>query len=645
MTTEARGGLPRRSFLAAATAVVATSVMAGGLVFADAPGAAAATGANVTWRISSEPAEARSGYVGMLNGIRQAVRGGRLDSLGGPPVDVTDIGGTTQYITVDLHTEGQLSFIRLFIRRSDSYLMGWRWGTEDADDSSIVYWPSDTTRSFFTLDSAVAPTLSDGRDNPARLPGSTVANTNTRFAALATYGNLQQQGATRDGMQIGPANFDTAVTRLLNGENVDTRLAAASILLLIVGVAEASRFREQARETAVAFGRGVSFALSATHIAFHNNWSRLSRAFLVAVIAGTAVIATPVEVAGIIIGTTVAASAYLMTAYHSDQDTKGKHFLEGSLIYVSQDGLGDHATVQAAIDALPSSGANSILIDKGTYNEVISVPSSRPWLTMRGVTGTPDDVVISYDRAHGTLKSDGTEWGTQGSAVATFKSHDLFVQDLTIHNTFNPANHPEINAFETQAVALAATGDRQVFGNVRLIGIQDTVLVKAPVATTQTRQYIYNSYIEGSIDFIFGNATAVIDRCEIAVKNWVGGTVLAPNTDYRIKYGILIVSSTIHTDGVPAKTMYLGRPWHNTADAWPQAVVRDSEVHAGIDTDQPWTDMTPDYPWSWARFKEYNNDGPGAGFGTKAPQLTDSEAPDYTAEKYLAGADGWNPVW
>ena len=55
--------------------------------------------------------------------------------------------------------------------------------------------------------------------------------------------------------------------------------------------------------------------------------------------------------------------------------------------------------------------------------------------------------------------------------------------------------------------------------------------------------------------------------------------------------------------------------------------------------------MTPDYPWSWARFEEYNNDGPGAGFGANAPQLTDSEAPDYTAEKYLAGADGWNPVW
>jgi pectin methylesterase-like acyl-CoA thioesterase len=71
----------------------------------------------------------------------------------------------------------------------------------------------------------------------------------------------------------------------------------------------------------------------------------------------------------------------------------------------------------------------------------------------------------------------------------------------------------------------------------------------------------------------------VFDRCYIAMRNWVGGTVLAPNTDYRQKYGILITGSEIFTNGVPASTMYLGRPWHNTADAWPQAVVRDTTVH------------------------------------------------------------------
>ncbi len=116
----------------------------------------------------------------------------------------------------------------------------------------------------------------------------------------------------------------------------------------------------------------------------------------------------------------------------------------------------------------------------------------------------------------------------------------------------------------------------------------------------------------------------MIDRCNIQVDNWVGGTVLAMDTDWRQKYGILIVGSDIHTPGVSANTMYLGRPWHNSQDAWPQAVVRESEIRSGITSAHPWTDMTTDYPWSWARFKEYNNTGPGAGYGSNAPQLTDS---------------------
>jgi pectin methylesterase-like acyl-CoA thioesterase len=239
----------------------------------------------------------------------------------------------------------------------------------------------------------------------------------------------------------------------------------------------------------------------------------------------------------------------------------------------------------------------------------------------------------------------GAAYGTEGSAVLTVKAPGVTVSAITIQNTFDPANHPEISPYETQAVAVAAEGDRQVFTQDRIISRQDTVLAKSPVATAQNRQYFIGSYIEGSIDFIFGNATAVFDRCNIAMKNWVGGTVLAPNTDYRQKYGILITGSEIFTNGVPVNTMYLGRPWHNTADAWPQAVVRDTTVHSGITAAHPWTDMTTDYPWSWARFKEYGNYGLGAGVGANAPQMTASEAADYTAQKYLAGTDGWNPVY
>jgi pectin methylesterase-like acyl-CoA thioesterase len=324
-----------------------------------------------------------------------------------------------------------------------------------------------------------------------------------------------------------------------------------------------------------------------------------------------------------------------------------RHLTDDDTVVVAADGSGDYDTVQAAIDAVPSDGLQyTVLIEPGTYHEAITVPASKANLFVKGDTTDASQVVITADRAHGmTNPATGLPYGTEGSAVATVKASGVTVANVTIQNTFDPANHPEVGPYDTQAVAVAAEGDRQTFTQDRIISRQDTVLAKAPVATGQYRQYFVGSYIEGSVDFIFGNATAVFDRDTIAMRNWVGGTVLAPNTDYRQKYGILITGSEIFTNGVPANTMYLGRPWHNTADAWPQAVVRDTTVHSGVTSAHPWTDMTTDYPWSWARFKEYGNYGLGAGAGANAPQMTASEAADYTAQKYLAGTDGWNPVF
>ncbi|MEU6375817.1 hypothetical protein [Streptomyces sp. NPDC046909] len=67
--------------------------------------------------------------------------------------------------------------------------------------------------------------------------------------------------------------------------------------------------------------------------------------------------------------------------------------------------------------------------------------------------------------------------------------------------------------------------------------------------------------------------------------------------------------------------------------------------HNNINYQHPWTDMDTTYSWTQARFFEYHNGGLGAGLGTNAPKLTDAQAQDYTAAKYLAGTDGWNPIW
>ena len=41
----------------------------------------------------------------------------------------------------------------------------------------------------------------------------------------------------------------------------------------------------------------------------------------------------------------------------------------------------------------------------------------------------------------------------------------------------------------------------------------------------------------------------------------------------------------------------------------------------------------------------YRNTGTGAGVNSNRPQVTDAQAPTYTPERYLAGSDGWNPIF
>ncbi|MDX2935540.1 pectinesterase family protein [Streptomyces ipomoeae] len=455
-------------------------------------------------------------------------------------------------------------------------------------------------------------------------------------------------------MQISAASLSDAVLRLQDGGNTlagYVRVAASAILQMIVGVSEAARFRAQREATLEAFRTGQAYPLPPQQQELHNNWARMSAAFLDAFLSGIPVLAQTLTIGSLVYRLASELARELNLAHHSDKGTYSHpnsyrdELLEGGTLLVAAKGTGDYWTVQEAIDAAPQTGADTIVIDNGVYHEVISVPKDRTGLTIEGVTGNRADVVIYNTRCHGMIDpATGQKYGTQGSAVATFRPPNLTVQDLTISNTFDRNAHPEIDPYETQAVAVAAMGDRQVFSNVSIMSHQDTLLVKGETSTTQARQYFYNCFIRGDVDFIFGNATAVIDRSDIHMLAWPGGTIVAPNTDYRKKYGILITDSSINSTA-PFDSMHLGRPWHNAPEVHPQAVVRNTVVSGAVNEQQPWTDMTPDYPWSWARFKEYHNSGLGAGVGgANAPRMTDAEAGDYTAQKYLAGTDGWNPV-
>jgi pectinesterase len=275
-------------------------------------------------------------------------------------------------------------------------------------------------------------------------------------------------------------------------------------------------------------------------------------------------------------------------------------------------------TVQAAIDAARSAGGGDriyIEVAEGTYRETVCVPSGSPAITLYSRNPDPTATVIVFDNYSGKPKAagepanacnpnaSGMTYGTSGSATFAAYANEFQAKNLTFSND---ADESTIFA-SAQAVALMTQADRLVFENVRVLGNQDTLYVKTPNVETISRAYFKDSYIEGDVDFIFGRGTLVLDTCEIryltARQGSKGGYLVAPSTDSRNFYGILIANTTLTAEpGTADDTIHLGRAWDESqvdvatyasnvaTGIYPngQALIRDSTLGAHIRRTAPW---------------------------------------------------------
>lgn len=285
---------------------------------------------------------------------------------------------------------------------------------------------------------------------------------------------------------------------------------------------------------------------------------------------------------------------------------------------VAADGTGTHRTVQAAIDAVGAGNTSrkTITIKPGTYREIVTIPATKPFITLQGGGDSSDDVVIVNNH------SSAGGYGTSGSATLFANGKDFNAVNLTISNDYGEGS---------QAVAANLNADKLVFDNVRFLGAQDTLLVNSG------RSYVKGGYVEGTVDFIFGGGTAVFNGTKIYQKRTSGGPITAARTDPGNAYGFLFNKVTV--TGAANNVTQLGRPWGPNA----QVLFRESSLSATIRTAQPWTDMSNN-SWKNARFFEYANTGSGAATNSNRPQMSASTAANFTPQKYLAGSDNWNPV-
>ncbi|MFC8124635.1 pectinesterase family protein [Streptomyces sp. NPDC057302] len=316
-----------------------------------------------------------------------------------------------------------------------------------------------------------------------------------------------------------------------------------------------------------------------------------------------------------------------------------------STLTVAKDGSARYRTIQSAVNAIPANNPSRVVVSiaPGTYRETVKIPPTKPHVTLQGTGGSRKDTVIVYDNAAGTPKPDGSgTYGTSGSATVAAEADDFQARNVTIANDFDEKANQNIAGH--QAVALRTAADKAYLDNVIVEGDQDTLLLDTAAKEKLGRAYIRNSYVIGNTDFIFGRATAVVDRSVITLKKrWDGtsqGYVTAPSTPAG-RNGFLITNTTV-TGDVSPRSFHLGRNWHAGGDATlsPQTTFRDSTLSAAIRT-TPWTDMGG-FPWKADRFAEYKNKGPGAGPASEdRPQLTEPQAATQEKADWLGN---WTPA-
>lgn len=293
---------------------------------------------------------------------------------------------------------------------------------------------------------------------------------------------------------------------------------------------------------------------------------------------------------------------------------------------VAQDGSGDFTTVQAAINAVPDyrkAGPTRIYIKKGMYKEKIVIAESKQNVQLIG----EDGAVLTYDDYAQKPNIFGEGKGTSGSGSIYIFGPDFLAENITFENTSGPVG---------QAVACHVAGDRAVFRRCRFLGFQDTLYTFGE----NTREYYEDCYIEGTVDFIFGKATAVFNRCELRSKR-TGGFLTAPATPQGSNYGYVFYDCKLTADeGVEAGSVWLSRPWR----PYGKTVFIRCEMGQHI-RPEGWNNWGKTDNERTAYYAEYQCYGKGADTSRRVAwshQLKDANA--YVMTNILKGADGWNPL-
>ncbi len=280
---------------------------------------------------------------------------------------------------------------------------------------------------------------------------------------------------------------------------------------------------------------------------------------------------------------------------------------------VAKDGTGDFYYIQDAIDAMRvyPLAPITLYIKNGIYNEKIELPSNNVDVSFIGEN--VDSTIITFNDFSGKGKLT-----TFTSYTAKISGSLFYASNITFANTAGRVG---------QALALYVDSDKTIFKNCKFLGNQDTIYATGEYA----HQLFEDCYIEGTTDFIFGNATTVFNNCTIKCK--VNSFLTAASTTKEKEFGFVFLNCNIMVDTGVTK-VYLGRPWRAFAKTvFIQCNLPKEIAAAGWDN---WGNVENEKTTYYA---EYQNKGIGAGYNSRVNwsyQLTKKQLKNYSVENILS---------
>ncbi|GLJ09559.1 hypothetical protein SUGI_0111800 [Cryptomeria japonica] len=295
---------------------------------------------------------------------------------------------------------------------------------------------------------------------------------------------------------------------------------------------------------------------------------------------------------------------------------------------VAQDGSGDYTTITDAINNAPekSNQRYVIYVTAGVYYENVEVGKRKMNLMLVG--DGMDSTIVTGNKS----VVDGTT--TYHSATFAVKGAGFIARDIGFQNT--------AGAYKHQAVALRVGSDLSVFYRCSFDGYQDTLYAHS------LRQFYRECEIYGTVDFIFGNAAAVLQSCTIMARKPLEQQTITITAQGRkdpnenTGFSIHDCNVTSAPDYVPVPT-YLGRPWKQ----YSRTVFMQNYLD-GIIEPQGWAQWnSSDFALNTLYYGEYMNYGPGAGLAQRVNWsgynvLNTSMANEFTVAEFIEG-NKWLP--